>query len=261
MGCDIHGFCEVKENGVWKLNTKKVFKNPYYLSTEEVKEIQAKDPGYEILEWQRDQFREHPSDTRSYDWFAILANVRNGWGFAGITTGEGFSIIDEPRGVPDDCTPEWKEQVDQWRGDMHSHSYLSVEDFDNFNWNQLTNKQGVIPLDEYKKLAGTNQCPGSWSGGISGPNIITVDEDAAEKILREQSVVVDEYVIPDRRLTRDKSKGHLVSLESGHNIWVLYKWTILYSDWFEYKIESIVKPMRTLRKEYEEVRYVFGFDN
>lgn len=261
MGCDIHGFCEVKENGVWKLNHKKVFKNPYFMSTEELKKRQEKDPGYEISEWQREEFQEHPADSRNYDWFAILADVRNGRGFAGIPTGDGFAVIAEPKGVPDDATEEWQKRVEEWDCDMHSQSYLTLADFDAFNWDQTTNKQGVIPLSLYKALAGTNKAPNSWSGFIGGPGIITVDEEAAEKILKGETVVVEAHD-PFAKIRGEKPKVvDMVSLESGHNIHVLYTWKVLYSEWFDYKIEEVIEPMRKLKEEYEDVRYVFGFDN
>lgn len=260
MGCDIHGFCEVKENGVWKLNTKKVFKNSYYLSPEELKERQKENPDYEISEWQKDEFQEHPSTSRNYDWFAILADVRNGRGFAGVPTGDGFAIISEPKGVPDDATEEWLENVDQWDSDMHSHSYLTLEDFDSFDWNQTTNKYGVISMKEYKELRGTNKTPDSWSGSISGPKMITVNEDAAEKLLAGETVAVEEEDF-FARMRGEKPKVHLVSLESDYTINVAYKWTVLYSEWFDNKIAGVIEPMRKLRQEYEDVRYVFGFDN
>ncbi|TXH55263.1 MAG: hypothetical protein E6Q97_09160, partial [Desulfurellales bacterium] len=41
-------------------------------------------------------------DIRSYDTFAMLANVRNGRGFAGVRTSTGFPVIHEPRGLPND---------------------------------------------------------------------------------------------------------------------------------------------------------------
>ncbi len=41
-------------------------------------------------------------DPRSYNTFAMLANVRNGRGFASIKTSGGFPYIHEPRGLPAD---------------------------------------------------------------------------------------------------------------------------------------------------------------
>jgi hypothetical protein len=256
MGCDIHGFCEVKENGVWKLNTKKVFKNEYYLSDGELKERQNDTPTYNRLEWQVDEFQEHPSDGRNYDWFAILANVRNGKGFAGVRTGEGFDVISEPLGVPDDATVEWVNTVNEWDCDMHSISYLYVDDFDTFDWSQTTKKLGIISIEQYKSIRGTNGTPTSWCGGVSGGNNITIDADAADMILDGKSVVAEIY-----DWTNSKHKSELVSLESDHTINVAYEWDVVYSEWFKHKIESIVNPMRKLKEEFEDVRYVFGFDN
>jgi hypothetical protein len=41
-------------------------------------------------------------DQRNYNTFAMLANVRNGRGFAGCWTSTGFPVIHEPRGLPED---------------------------------------------------------------------------------------------------------------------------------------------------------------
>lgn len=256
MGCDIHGFCEVKENGVWKVNTEKVFKNGYYLSDEELEERRKARPDYTRSDWQENEFDEHPDTGRSYDWFAILADVRNGRGFAGIKTGDGFDVIVEPRGVPEDATPEWNEEVEQWEIDMHSHSYLYPEDFDNFDWSQTTQKQGLISLEQYKELKGTGKCPETWSGGVSGANIVTVDTDDANEILNGQTVVVE-----NRNWVGEVENVNLINLESEKEIYVVYEWDVLYSEWFDHKIKGIVEPLRKLKEKYEDVRYVFGFDN
>ena len=69
MGCDIHLYVERKVPGIgW---------------------VSLEDPN------------EHYNGltNRNYSIFAILANVRNGRGFAGIVTGTGFNPISEPRGL------------------------------------------------------------------------------------------------------------------------------------------------------------------
>jgi len=43
---------------------------------------------------------------RNYNAFAILADVRNGYGFAGCDTGDGFVPISTPKGFPDDMCEE-----------------------------------------------------------------------------------------------------------------------------------------------------------
>lgn len=50
-------------------------------------------------------------DNRNYDVFAILADVRNGSGFAGVSTGEGFAPIAPRRGIPADACVEYLRSV------------------------------------------------------------------------------------------------------------------------------------------------------
>lgn len=149
MGTDIHLAVEARENGVWINKTP--FKNDHgYLSN-------------------------YPNgyyDDRNYNLFAILANVRNGYGSAGVITGSGFNPISSPRGVPEDADP----QVREWalNGD-HSKSYVTLKELLDYDWTQVTTKQGVIgslsQLAKYK-LEGA---PDEWSGGSSGPGIETFE--------------------------------------------------------------------------------------
>jgi hypothetical protein len=104
MGCDIHIFAEVKIEGKWEVVKEKVFK------------------GYQ------DEPTSEPFGFRSYDTFAILANVRNGRGFAGVKTGEGFIPISEPKGLPDDVSEKVKGSAEHWDLDGHSHSYHTLKD-------------------------------------------------------------------------------------------------------------------------------------
>lgn len=67
MGTDIHSIAQVRRNGSWETVAIGVCGDP-----------------------------------RSYNTFAMLADVRNGRGFAGIKTSDGFPYIHEPRGLPAD---------------------------------------------------------------------------------------------------------------------------------------------------------------
>lgn len=254
MGCDIHIIAEVKENGTWRKNTDKLFVNPYYISDEKLKEIQEKNPDYTKSDWQEEEFQLEPGSGRNYDWFAVLADVRNGRGFAGIRTGAGFDVIAQPKGVPADCCDEWKEYVKQWDCDMHSTSFLSIDEFDAFDWNQVTMKYGVIPLSVYKELRDSGNSPESWSGGISGPNIIVIDTDIADRIIAGENIELQasDYF--------GKPQGEKKPA-SEFDVYVGYEWPVLYKDWFEHNIKTIVEPLRELSKKYEDARIVFGFDN
>jgi len=233
MGCDIHVKCEVKENGVWKLNPVRIFENEYFDNYREEREKGGKIPDYA-----QEEFLTNPPRHRNYDWFSILADVRNGRGFAGCKTGEGFEVIAEPRGIPEDATEEWKKECEDWYGDFHSHSWLTPEDFDKFDWSQKSIKTGIIPIEEYRELRGTNKMPpNGWSGGISGPDIVIISQEQADGIL-------------------GGSLG-----EEGVMYYVEYYWSVLYSNWFNHCITDTVEPLKKLKEQFEEVRIVFAFDN
>ena len=121
MGCDIHFFVEVKQaDGSWK----------------SVDEWEVED-GYTYVPYEKAFY-----NGRNYDLFAILADVRNGRGFAGCKTGDGFNIIDEPRGLPNDVSSEVKSQAESWDGDGHSHSWFTLAELESFDWDQTTKHEG-----------------------------------------------------------------------------------------------------------------------
>lgn len=93
MGCDIHSFAEVKENGSWK-----------------------------VVEDYR------PFQDRNYQLFALLADVRNGSGFAGCDTGNHIEPISIPKGLPKDCSAKVQLNSDDWDIDGHSHSWLTLKE-------------------------------------------------------------------------------------------------------------------------------------
>lgn len=224
MGCDIHIIAEVRVNGKWEPNQERVFPNPDY----------KKDSKHD---WEKDEFKCYPESNRSYDWFSILADVRNGYGFAGTLTSEGFNVIAEPRGIPHDASDQWKKEVKEWGSDMHSISWLTISDFDKFDWSQSTVKKGVISLDEYKKLRGSNQTPNGWCGSVSGKNIRTLSEKEADEFLNKEQEPNEE------------------------ELYVQYQWSVIYSDWFKWKIKNIIEPLRQLTIKYGDARICFGFDN
>lgn len=256
MGCDIHIIAEVKQKGKWKKNTDKVFKNPYFDIYEK---IRTEEPArYEELKKSSkddiQKFQVDPSSSRDYDWFAILANVRNGYGFAG----EGFDVIAQPKGLPEDISIEGKKYVSD-PFNFHSASFLTLDEFDNFDWNQLTMKYGVISLEQYKKLKDGADSPEEWSGSISGPKIVTVSPEIADAILVDPEIGLK--VTREFWNTCDEIDYDNGTPASEYTICVQYEWPVQYREWFKHEIENIVKPMRKLIEVYEDVRIVFAFDN
>jgi hypothetical protein len=126
---------------------------------------------------------------RHYFLFSFLADVRNGYGFAGVPTYEPINPISSPRGLPEDFSMDGDEHLTTmevlgrrakyvedknkptlWMGD-HSHSWLlSSEILTAAEKMKNTTRTGVISLEAFKKWDRIS-CPAEYSGGISGPNI------------------------------------------------------------------------------------------
>lgn len=155
-------------------------------------------------------------DLRSYNMFAMLADVRNGRGFAGVKTSDRFPVIHEPRGLPEDLQADndkvpvdvgrlvtawdWdghEVQVDSekarrvrylseddqsmWLGE-HSHSWCTLAELqafaDNIASKTETHLAGVVTRKQYDDFK-TNGTPyDGWCGMVYGPGIVVQDENA-----------------------------------------------------------------------------------
>jgi len=190
------------------------------------------------------------NEWRSYDSFAVLANVRNGCGFAGVKTGEGWEPIAEPRGLPkdspyseddtDDCEHCGHEKS-KWLGD-HSHSWVTLkelkEKLDTYQ-NEEYKISGVVGKDEWDLCLKEKRNPESWCGGASGPNIVIANKE-------KYAIMSD----------AEKDKVSYVSAAwEVHALWRL-KWLTL-----------VVKHLELLRDsaysdvDDDNIRLVFGFDS
>src|SRR5690606_33110864 len=153
--------------------------------------------------------------------------------------------ISEPRGIPEDATNKWLKMCELWQGDMHSHSYLHVSDFNNFDWNQETIEKVNIPLKTFEEVKDTRSKP-SWTGWNDGSEIIIIEEAVANKILNGEDII----------LTRRDASGKIIKSKpaSMWSVYVEYHRSVSYSEWFEHKIKDTVEPLRKLAEEYEDVR-------
>ncbi len=150
------------------------------------------------------QWHDVPSNyeqDRHYQLFAVLAGVRNGRGFAGVSTGEAVTPIAEPRGLPADFATEdemhplatlehmgpsrrkWHEaheKLEVWMGD-YSHSWLTGDEI--LAWAKkapVVVKTGVLDRDVYEAWDATSQPP-SYCGGILGRDVVQINDNAVEK--------------------------------------------------------------------------------
>ena len=239
MGCDIHSVGQVRINGVFKT----------------VRQDIAGDP-------------------RNYDMFAVLADVRNGYGLAGVPTGQPYVPISNPRGIPTDFEYDQESQehpiptgtssgndypwVDDpqkraklienslsntkvWMGD-HSHSWLTlaeIKDYAKDHERTKRNKVGVITEDHYRRVKCLGITPEEWSGDVYGRNIVKLDAREYDRL------------------------AALGELPQGKEIYVRYTWQL--SALSSTGIDSIIEELSNLAKEYgvsdEDTRMVFGFDS
>jgi len=182
--------------------------------------------------------REHWYHNRNYSVFAVLANVRNGYGFAGVRTSSGFNVISEPRGLPEDISYELEGYL-QSRVE-HTPTWLNLQEVEEFDWSQTTTHCGVVNAREYVEFK-ENGKPSSWCGGVSGPNVTHVSNEEMDKYL------ADGGKLPEKNSW--SSPGFYTTVE--------------WEQTYEYSCGDFLEAMKRLRTEYpkDNIRLVFYFDS
>lgn len=262
MGCDIHLLVELRstykgEAGKWE----RVLPPPAYRETP-WQVARGKEEWAELSPWSAVGWATRWYAGRNYRLFAMLADVRNGRGFAGVQTGDGFTPIAQPKGWPTDPGPEVAAFIAASRADVcypvpdgdvypgdHTPSWLTLRELDAYDWTGQTTRQcGVISLLEYaaRRERGDATEPASYCGDISGPGIVTIDEPDAEARLRGAGIVE----VGDQRM-------HV-------RAW----WETTYADAagdFYTRVlpglRSLVRPSGDFITTPDDIRIVFNFDS
>lgn len=239
MGCDIHLWMEIKKKypnpaskPAWE-TLGNVFVNPYYRSEFGL-------PTLSPFDYERNaKFTSQPYSGRNYDLFAILANVRNGVGFAGVDMGDGFNPIDEPRGVPTNASDFYRKKVEDYGSDGHSHSWMTLEDFDEYDWEQTTTHRGMVDMNEYKVFKEKGK-PNGYSGGVSGGIVKMISNEKMDELIKEGKT--------------DDEK---------HHYYTQVEWKETYRESVGEAFFKVIEQMREIKKEPEvlAVRLVYYFDN
>lgn len=228
MGTDIHFFVEAREST-----------QAPWLSVDKWTE----EDGYKRVSY-LDSFY---SD-RCYDLFSILAGVRNGYGFAGVSTGSGFVPMGEPRGWPKDLSEELAEQeID------HSASWWTLRDLMDYDWTQETTKSGVVSLQQWAEWMIWGR-PKEWSGGISGPRIKIVEEQELARVMAEMKL--DKY-----KVFREEGVRKAIGMNwFGMEIYTEVEWKVKYYEAGKNFLAGTVPRLWRLG-EPENVRCLFFFDS
>jgi len=174
---------------------------------------------------------------RNYQLFALLANVRNGFGFAGADTGDPIRPIAPCRGIPEDAAPETASEANSWGQDAHSASYYTLGELLAYDWtSQEVVRRGYVDLLSYRTYKEGGRRPPEWCGDISGGSVIKVTNKT-----------MDHYLLhPD---------------ESPGKAYTQVEWTDNLGDCIGSFLETLGALTKFAEGEHEDVRLVFWFDN
>lgn len=171
---------------------------------------------------------------RHYQLFAVLADVRNGFGFAGHITGQKVEPISAPRGYPKDFdvdndrhpTSLPSDEGFSWMGE-HSFSWLTAEEM--MEWYSKAGevyKVGVLDRRIYESWDKVS-IPSEFLTGISGYDVRLIGDTEEFKA-----------AVPD--------------------------WTHIKCIWkasLKEELAYFFNEVERLRQLHGQVRFVFGFDS
>lgn len=250
MGCDIHLFSEAKRHGKWEPAVPFVLSDWWYdaIIDEDYEydtpEYRAQEEKYknmsqeEVLKKYGDDPRvdwEYPFGRafgdRNYYLFAVLADVRN--------YGDAFVPIAEPRGLPEDVSIKIKRISDYWGGDGHSHSYFTLKELLEYDWEQGAGQRGLVVENVYKRMLSTNsKSPDSWAERICGPDVEQISNREMEDLI-------------NGKMLRESGKHYITECRWGET----YREAVG-ADYLEELCTELLQYGKP-----EDVRIVFWFDN
>lgn len=165
---------------------------------------------------------------RHYQLFAVLAGVRNGRGFAGVSTGDPVVPIAEPRGLPEDFEVEnGSDHAGVGMGD-HTYSWLTGEEI--LAWRDRAPEvthHGILSRREYDALVDRTKPPDEYSSGVWGRDLVIVSDTMLEK-------------------ARQPKWTH-----------IRYSWKVSLKDELAYFFDEVDR----LAAKHGKIRFVFGFDS
>ena len=244
MGCDIHLFVEVRKDGKWEA-VKDIDKIALWQAQENLKDFENLDEGevsgYTEMDFiERVEQESRPKymflyNGRNYNLFSMLADVRNGY----KCNGKLYMItpISEPRGVPADASTAYKEYVEEWGADGHSHSYFTLAELDTPYWLGTERFGGYVTPESFKA---------HMDGERFGSYVNTRDNDTVVSNEEMEAYVKSDEFNPFRR-----------------DLLTFVEWDTPRFKLDSYFYNEVLGYLRKLGEEYgkDNVRIVFFFDN
>jgi hypothetical protein len=243
VGTDIHLYVEKQnKNGNWEW-VKPPFKKTY----------EYQDGGSEFYYayndwWNRDNGGGNEPDptSRNYEVFGFLADVRNGYGFAGCPIFNPVEPQFAGRGIPEDIPFDMDgnstdPNVEMWLG-YHDFTWATLSELREAPWNLPFGQVGVIGEEDYGSFKELGHPPGSWSGDIGGKNIVVLTENEYNRYMAGELQLKANAQVYIRVRWGDQPLLH-----SG-----FYHW--LTCDWMEEIVSSV-------DDDPDRVRITMGFDS
>jgi hypothetical protein len=236
MGCDIHMMAEIRRKEKegkyakddadyqkWEVVDEPVFTNIWYRPEDK-----------NDYEWNTPRTKA-PYDGRNYKLFSFLADVRNGRGFAGTDTGDRIEPIADERGVPGNASMEWK--ADCWDGEgfYHSHSYFTLEELENADWEQIVTSRYYMSPEAYIAYRDNGTEPEMTWGGGSGLHVTAAE---FEKMADEDREQVRGVQVEDHKPIKE-----------------------LVGSFYTQTMPELADLAKEEGVKHDEIRIVFAFDN
>lgn len=130
MGCDIHLYAEARdsEDAPWRSINAMEEDEVYDDETGEVTGTKLRPSRF--------------YSGRNYALFGVLAGMR--W-----TCPHG--AIAEDRGAPEDISPEIRQEMEDWAGDGHSHSYATLAELIQYDWTKSIPQEVTVGSKAYAR--------------------------------------------------------------------------------------------------------------
>ena len=252
MGTDIHLRVQYRDGDAWAFAERYVLDEYHERYPKDYPNPTKPEPWY---------------DERNYDLFAILADVRNGYGFAGVETGMGFVPIAEQRGFPDGFGFESDEFLsDGFSMGDHSHSWLLASELFDYDWSQVAVKSGLVTAWEYESWRNWNKehgrGPRDWCDGVGGLGVVILSEE--EMAAKLDAISERTHRNHEGRWWGDRFQAAIKSELDSH--YTRISWTVMYGTAAGAFYQETMPRLKALAREkcdgdLTRVRIVYGFDS
>lgn len=131
------------------------------------------------------------TEDRNYRAFAVLADVRNGYGFAGFDTGDPVIPISSPRGLPEDMSEELRSMIEKndtdddildedynvsgiWLGD-HSFSWVTLQELLEYDLDAPVTVRGYVSAESAQRFREHGEIPHVWAAWTPQPGFERIE--------------------------------------------------------------------------------------